>query len=252
MTSLTGILLALATCTAFARAGTEIIGALEVGPRYSAIHTMSEASGDPVAYVVRNDSAAGRRILAACLDALFCQVQVVRSKDSDDGQDMGFKEGASGWMEILEATSPRMESGGQPSGKADTRFGSLTLKGEEQVLWRGKNLLPASPGARMAFVGHYELGDVATGSDVVLVQTSTTGTCKHMLNLVAVSLKGVTVSERFGTCSDLFRVVRDFKSPVLTIHIAGNQTPANPQSGSLRNRETYQFKNGVLSKLASK
>ena len=142
MTSVAGILLALATCTTFARAGTEILGALEVGPRYSAIHTMSEASGDPVAYVVRNDSAAGRRILAACLDALFCQVQVVRSKDSDDGQDMGFKEGASGWLEILEATSPRMESGGQPMGKADTRFGSLTLKGEEQVLWRGKTLLP--------------------------------------------------------------------------------------------------------------
>jgi hypothetical protein len=252
MTSVLGVLLAMAASTMPAHASGRIIGALEIGPRYSAIHTVSEATGDPVAYIVRNDSAAGRRILAACLEPLFCQVEVLRSQQNTAGQDMGFKEGASGWMEILDAVFARMDSGVEWLNQADTRFGSLTIKGGDQLQWRGNTVFAAAPGGRMALVESYELGDAATGSDVLVVQTTTTGPCKRLLNLVVVTSKGATVSERLGSCSDIFRVVQDYKLPVLTIHTVGDQPVVSPQGRVYWNRETYVFQNGKLRRQVAK
>ena len=249
-------LLAMVAFTTPTLASAEISGALEVGPRYSAIHTMSEATGDPVAYVVRNDSVPGRRILSACLEPLYCQVQVPRFKESENGSDMGFKEGASGWFEILEASSPRIDPGVQLLKRVDTRFGALAISSAtaQGIQWRGKSVVPELSGD-MAFVGSYEIGDKTTGSDVLLVQTQAVGSCPVMLNFLVVSPRGVTASERFGTCTSLYRAVQGYNSPVITVHMVGYQgklDPANPMRNSIRNRETYVFQNGKLTHLAAK
>lgn len=237
-----------------AHASNDVFGALEIGPRYSAIHTMSEATGDPVAYVVRNDSAPGRRILANCLEPLFCRVQALNTRDSDNGPQMGFKEGASGWLEILEASSPRMERGVKRTLRADTRFGPLGASEREGLRWRDQPVLPEMKGD-MAFVGRFEIGDAASGSDVVLVQTETGAACARTLHFLVVSAKGVSASEPFGTCSDLFRAVQAPNSPVVTVHMVGYQgrlDPANPLRNTIRNQVTYQFQNGKLTRQAAK
>lgn len=247
------LLLGLSSTVALAREGV-IIGPLEVGPRYSAIRTESGATGDPIAYVFRNNSAPGRRILSACPPPLNCKLNVSYAKETENTPEMGFKEGASGWFEILEASSPRMEADVERRSNVDTRFGPLAVTSEDRIQWRGKFVLPEVTG-QMKFVGSYEIGDASSGSDVLLVQTSLTGACTEMLTFVVVSAKGITASERFGTCTSLYRAVQGYNSPVITVHMVGYQgklDPANPMRNSIRNRETYVFQNGKLTHLAAK
>lgn len=232
-----------------------VFGPLEVGPRYSAIRTESGATGDPIAYVFRNDSGPGRQILSACLPPLNCKLYVSHAKETENTPEMGFKEGASGWFEILTASSPRMEPDVEWKREIKTRFGDLvSLRAEDRIQWQGKFVLPEMKG-NMRFVGLYEISDAKTGSDVLLVQTSTVGACQEMLNFVTVSAKGITASEQFGTCTNLYRAVQGYKTPEITVHMVGFKgrlDPANPQRNSIRNQETYVFQNGKLTHLGSK
>lgn len=247
------VLLALAAITPAAHAGSEISGVLETAAPpspYSRIYGYSEGSSEPVDYIFRNDSAVGRRILAGCVPDLFCKAQVTQERPAQSPP--GFKGGGSDTVEILQVTYPRIDTRQDRIG-GDTRFGPVDIR-EERLYWRKNPILPEIKG-EMRLLRHYEIGDKVTGSDVLVLQTTDNSACQVMLRLLVVSAKGVTSTERFGTCTNLYRTVQNYDSPVITIYMVGYQgrlDPANPQSGSLRNRETYQFKNGVLSKLASK
>ncbi len=246
-------LLTLAVLTPAAHADNVISGVLEMSSpasAYSRIYGYSEGSSEPLEYIFRNDSAVGRRILAGCVPDLFCKAQVTHERPAQSPP--GFKGGGSDTVEILQVTYPRIDTR-QDRIEGDTRFGPVDIR-EERLYWRKNPVLPEIQG-EMRLLRHYEIGDKVTGSDVLVLQTTDNSACQVMLRLLVVSAKGVTSTERFGTCTNLYRTVQDDHSSVITIHMVGYQgklDPANPLGGSLRNRETYQFKKGVLSKLAAK
>ncbi len=216
-------------------------GVLEQGPVWSALFDVSGESGDLVGHAVRNQSAAGRAILSACVPGLWCKAAQASTRPMRDISPLAFAESPSGWLEITAARNVAMAAAVAGYDKtAKTRHGTLTIADDDTLLFKGRRVLPGvQANNSLAFVAHHELGK----ADVVLLQNTGGSACPATYRFITLTAGGITASPEFGTCSDLIYPTSDGQA---TITVA---MPAfvGPDGGKApRRKVVYRYQAGQV------
>lgn len=102
-----------------------------------------------------------------------------------------------------------------PKGKSiDTRFGTLQIDEQNELLYLGHSLIPPIRGNNsLTPIGVYAIGN----ADVLLIQDNGGMACPAMYYFVSVSASGVKSTPEFGTCSDLIKVQQIYDKISITM-----------------------------------
>jgi len=229
---------ALAALAATSAAAQAVEGVLEQGPVWSALFYVSAESGDLVGQTFRNQSAAGRAILAGCLPGLWCKVARATTREMRDTTPLAFAERPSGWLEITAARDVGMQAaiaGHEQS--MDTRRGTLAIGDDGTLRWRGRSVLPAvQANNSLSLVARHEVGR----TDVLLLQNNGGSACPARYRFITVSASGIATSPEFGTCSDLIYPTGDARG--VTVAMPAFAGPG--QRAAPRRRVVYRYENG--------
>jgi hypothetical protein len=229
---------ALAALAATSAAAQAVEGVLEQGPVWSALFTVSAESGDLVGQTFRNQSAAGRAILAGCLPGLWCKVARATTREMRDTTQLAFAERPSAWREITAARDVGMQAAIAGHQQAmDTRRGPVAIGDDGTLRWRGRPVLPAvQANNSLSLVARHEVGR----ADVLLLQNHGGSACPALYRFITVSPSGITASPEFGTCSDLIYPTSNERG--VTVAMPAFAGPG--QRAAPRRRVVYRFENG--------
>jgi len=125
-----------------------------------------------------------------------------------------------------------------------TRFGSLTVGNNKELLFRGRSVVPS-------IVGNNGL-DLGTpfhlkAEDVVLVTDNGGTACPYLYYFVTLNQSGAKGTTAFGTCNVANQVKRDGDSIRVTMH--GYRGPFEPESerrSALRAVHVFVFRDGAV------
>lgn len=198
----------LLACMAFtsalhAQPSHNVKGILESSGDHSAVLAISPGSGDLIGYAFPNQSPVGRKILGLCLTGMPCALEgLVESSISDKkAAQLSFAgRDPVAWLGIRSVRNASIGIGLEdPVARVQTRHGIVEADRDQLLLrYRGKPLLPQDSGS-YSIVRHVQMG----AEDVLLVQNDGGTACPALFRFVTVSAKGASVSEEFGSCSDL-------------------------------------------------
>ena len=213
-------------------------GVLEQGPVWSALFYVSAESGDLVGQTFRNQSAAGRAILAGCLPGLWCKVARATTREMRDTTALAFAERPSAWLEITAARDVGMQAAiAGLKQSMDTRRGTLAIGDDGTLRWRGRSVLPAvQANNSLSLVARHEVGR----TDVLLLQNNGGSACPAQYRFITVSASGIAASPEFGTCSDLIYPTADERG--VTVAMPAFAGPG--QRAAPRRRVVFRYENG--------
>ena len=206
-----------AFCACTSVSAEAIEGVLEKGTVYSALFAASPESGDLIGFAVKNQSRAGKTILAACLPGMVCKVEKAATRDMDSAAAPNFAGTPSGWFEITTAKDVGMVSAISTYDKSiKTRYGVLSVRDEGQLLmFKGKPVMPAVEGnSGLGIVAQYEQDK----TDLVLIQNTGGTACPALFRFITVSAVGVRMTPEFGTCSDVIYPTINSESATITMN----------------------------------
>lgn len=127
-----------------------------------------------------------------------------------------------------------------------TRFGSLSVDGDNTLLFNGRTLTPPVVGNNSLDLNEpIQIG----ATDVVLVLDNGGTGCPSLYYFVSASKSGARATPAFGTCGDVISVKQMGDSIRLTMR--GFRGPFEPESAQLRaarQRHVFVFRAGVVTK----
>lgn len=134
----------------------------------------------------------------------------------------------------------------QESQEVATRFGSLTVDSDKNLLFNGRGLTPSVVGNNRLNLGDpIQIG----ATDVVLVLDSGGTAYPSMYYFVTVSKSGARATKAFGTCGDVTSVKRIGDS--IRVTMPGYRGPYEPESAQLRaarQQHVFVFRAGAVTK----
>ena len=216
-------------------------GVLETGLVWSALFGVSGESGDLVGHAFRNQSGAGRAILAACVPGLWCKAGKANTRELRDLSQLAFAERPSGWLEITSARQVGMEAAVAGHDKSvKTRRGIVSISDDETLSFKGRPALPkVEANSSLSFVASYELDRV----DVLLLQNNGGSACPALYRFITVSASGIATTPEFGTCSDLIYPTSDGQASITV----AMPTFAGPGSNKARlSKSVYRYQAGQV------
>jgi hypothetical protein len=127
-----------------------------------------------------------------------------------------------------------------------TRFGSLKIDNDYQLLYKGKPLVPEIRGNNgLSLIGSYQLNEK---NDIVLLQDVGGSACPALFLFVTVSSGMAKSTSPFGSCSDLAVVTKNIDS--ITVTMPGYKGPFESKTSKAqaeKQKVIYVFKDGALS-----
>jgi hypothetical protein len=125
-----------------------------------------------------------------------------------------------------------------------TRFGSLTVNDDKELLFKGRGLTPSVGGNNsLSLNDPIQMGE----ADVVLVQDNGGTGCPSLYYFVTVSRTGARATKAFGTCGDVTSVKKVGDS--IRVTMPGFRGPFESESVQLRaarQRHVFIFRAGVV------
>lgn len=212
-----------------------ISGVLTIGKQHSALVSVSEGSGDVVAYTFANQSSVGKTIFNHCLPEMWCEIAQPKV-GTGDIPNLGFDFTVSGGWPLLAAKGVSLTNSQVSYGeRLKTRYGVLSVNADGSLRLNNKKFLPhIQANSSLSFVGHYEMGK----TDFVLVQNTGGTACPALFHIVSLNPQKHTGTAEFGTCSDYFSL-GSLSNDGLTMYVADF-------NGNKPKRVTYRLSQGKL------
>jgi hypothetical protein len=125
-----------------------------------------------------------------------------------------------------------------------TRYGSLSVRKDRVLLFRGRPVQPKVQGnTSLDLATPYRIGL----ADVVLITDRGGTACPFLYYFATVTSAGAKATPAFGTCAGLTQVKR--ASSTLSVHMPGYRGPFEPEQQRLkaaRERHVFVFRAGVV------
>ncbi len=128
--------------------------------------------------------------------------------------------------------------------KVKTRFGTLTVRRDRVLLFRGHPFEPSIQGNNNLEVGTpFHIG----ATDVALVIDHGGTACPYLYHVVTASKTGAKATPTFGTCNSVVNIKRSGDSIRLTMHdYRGPFEPDEERRKAAQQIEIFVFRDGVI------
>ena len=146
----------------------------------------------------------------------------------------------------LDGVTPTEQASMEPS--LETRYGTLSIKDDRQLLFQGKPTTPPLEGnSSLSFQKKFSVND----QDIVLIQDNGGSACPAVFSYAIVSPSGITLTKEFGTCTDLYK--SEQRGNRITLTMPGFLGPFEPEKARIaESKKTYSYilENGTLNELS--